>query len=82
MGKYDGLRDYLRTQTLSEIILSFPEIERIIESSLPKSAVRPQWWANEGNPSTSHSQRKAWGDAGYDAFLISDARKVRFKKVS
>ena len=35
---------------------------------LPKSATRPQWWANVTDPDTTHVQRKAWREAGYDAF--------------
>ena len=81
MSMYDGLRDRLRAERLSEIILSFSEIEELIGVSLPKSALRPQWWPNERSLITDHSQRNAWRDAGYDAFLIKDARKVRFKKV-
>jgi hypothetical protein len=81
MNKYDPLRDYLRSQTLSEVALSFSEIEHLIGSPLPKSAPRRQWWENEKNPNTTHSQRAAWRDAGYDAFLTKDASKVRFKKV-
>ncbi len=81
MGKYDPLRDYLRRQHLSELILTFDELESIIGSPLPASASRPQWWENVKNPYTTHSQRIAWGDAGYDAFLLKDSRKVRFKRV-
>jgi len=47
MGKYDPLRDYLRSQTLSEMTPSFREIEKIIGEPLPNSAVRPQWWATQ-----------------------------------
>lgn len=80
MGKYDPLRDYLGNQSLSEMNLSFREIEKIIGGPLPGSAMRPQWWANEANPKTGHVQRLAWAAAGYDAFLHA-GRKVRFKKV-
>jgi hypothetical protein len=80
MGVYDKLRDHLRSVRFSEILLTFSEIEDIIGRPLPNSAVRPQWWANETNPNTTRSQRIAWRDAGYDAFLIKDAHKVRFKR--
>lgn len=78
MGKYDPLRDHLGQQSAEEFMLSFREIERIV-GTLPTSALRPQWWANEVSPNTSHVQRRAWGDAGYNAFLHA-GRKVRFKK--
>jgi len=79
MGKYDPLRDYLRGQSALDFTLSFREIERIV-GTLPTGALRPQWWANEVSPNTSHVQRRAWGDAGYSA-LLHAGRKVRFTKV-
>ena len=79
-SKYDGLRDHLRQQTWPELSLTFKEIEKIIGTPLPKSAVLPQWWANTTDPHTSHTQRKAWGDAGYDAFLIVGSDRVMFRK--
>jgi hypothetical protein len=76
MAKYDPLRDYLRKQTLREIILPFREIEALV-GPLPASAERPQFWANTMGD-TAHVQRNAWREAGYDAFLLAGARKVRF----
>ena len=80
MSKYDGLRDYLRRQTSQEFDLSFEEIERLTGHALPKSAERPQWWANVRITGT-HVQREAWRAAGYGAFLISGSRRVRFRRV-
>ena len=82
MGKYDPLRDYLRRQRADRFEMSFLEIERKIGYMLPKSASRPQWWANVSDPNTTHVQREAWRAAGYDAFLILGADRVRFEKVS
>ncbi len=81
MAKYDPLRDYLKRQRAEEFDMSFAEIERKIGYMLPKSANLPQWWANTTDPATTHVQRKAWGDAGYDAFLIAGSDRVRFKRV-
>ncbi|SPU55268.1 Uncharacterised protein [Brevundimonas vesicularis] len=80
MAKYDPLRDYLRKQKSEELELSFVEMERKIGYMLPKSASLPQWWANTTDPTTTDVQRKAWGDAGFDAFLIAGADRVRFKR--
>jgi hypothetical protein len=80
MSKYDGLRDYLRQQTGPEFSLSFKEIEKAIGTPLPKSADRPQWWANVTDLQTSHVQRNAWRDAGYDAFLVVGSDRVTFRK--
>jgi RimJ/RimL family protein N-acetyltransferase len=65
MGKYDKLRDYLRAQRISEMVMTFRQIEDIVGAPLPNSAVRPQWWENERNPHTTRPQRIAWRDAGY-----------------
>jgi hypothetical protein len=80
-SRYDKLRDYLMNRTTHEIILSFADIEKLIGVPLPKSAERPQWWANVKDPDTTHVQRKSWGAAGYDAFLMAGSSKVRFVKV-
>ena len=79
MSIYDPLCDHLKTQKLNEFFLSFTEIEKVLGRSLPKSAVRPQWWANQIDG--IRPQRDAWRDAGYEAFLIKGADKVRFRKV-
>lgn len=80
MAKYDPLCRYLRRQRPAEFELSFAEMERVIGAMLPGSAARPQWWANVTDPDTTHVQRKAWGDAGYEAFLVVGKDRVRFKR--
>jgi hypothetical protein len=77
---HDPLRDYLRQQSTGEFPLSFREIEKILAGPLPTSALKHQWWANELSPNTSHVQQRAWGDAGYNAFLHA-GRKVGFSRV-
>jgi hypothetical protein len=78
--RYDPLREYLLNQHLREIELTFTEIEKILGARLPKSAERPQWWANQ--VASSRPQREAWRAAGYDAFLVAGSRKVKFRRVS
>jgi hypothetical protein len=80
-SKYGPLCTYLSVQVLSELTLTFDEIEQIIGAPLPKSADTPQWWANVTDPQTSHVQRHAWREAGYDAFLMKDSRKAIFRRV-
>ena len=81
MLKYAPLREYLRRQKLREIILTFGEIEDIIDAPLPMYSAKPQWWANVVNPDHRHVQQEAWRAAGYDAFLLPPSR-VKFQKVS
>jgi hypothetical protein len=79
MSIYDPLRDFLKRHSLREIELSFPRIEEIIGRPLPRSADRPQWWANQVAP--ERPQREAWRGAGFDAFLVAGSRKVQFRRV-
>jgi transcriptional regulator with XRE-family HTH domain len=79
MSIYDPLRDCLLRRQSDEFELTFADIEAQLGFSLPKSAERPQWWENTRGPSR-HPQRKAWGDAGYDAFLIGGSRRVKFRR--
>jgi hypothetical protein len=79
MSVYDALRDYLKQVTFHEIELTFLEIEKIVSRPLPKSADRPQWWANQTAP--ERPQREAWRAAGFDAFLIAGSRRVKFRRV-
>lgn len=79
MGKYDLLESYLRRRGDEEFELSFADIGRIIGGPLPHSASRPQWWANEADPNSRHTQRRAWRDAGYESFLLPRER-VLFRR--
>jgi hypothetical protein len=79
MAKYDPLETYLTRRGGEEIELAFGDLERIIGTELPSSASRPQWWANEADPASRHVQRSAWGNAGYDAFLLPRSR-VLFRR--
>jgi hypothetical protein len=78
MAKFDALADYVRQQTLREFELPFHKIEALIESKLPDSALRPQYWANTvdgGGP-----VRRVLRDTPYNTFLISGSRRVRFER--
>jgi len=79
MAKYDPLENYLTRRGSVELELAFEEVERIIGGRLPDTASRPQWWANESDPDTSHVQCRAWRNAGYDAFLLPQ-RRVLFTR--
>ena len=62
MGKYDPLREFLRSLEQDEITLSFTEIEDIIAAPLPPSARRHRaWWTNND----SMPQARAWLGAGW-----------------
>ena len=87
MPDYDALSDYLKQQTQVEFILSFAQIEEIIDDDLPRAAQRASWWDTTRAPDEKMPQREACIRAGYIAtrlgegvrFRRADARRVRFK---
>jgi hypothetical protein len=67
--KYHALFEHLLFSGQGRQILTFGEIEAIIETPLPASARRrPEWWSN--SPS-GHSQARAWMRAGYKTSNIN-----------
>ena len=77
-SKYDLLKTELQKRPRGEFTLTFRQIEEVLGFKLPKSAERPQWWANVTGGSNPHS--RSWRQAGFEAFLVAGSRKVRFRK--
>jgi len=83
MGMYDPLYNFLKGLNVSQVKMSFVDVEQVIGTSLPKTARgRNQWWANEVNPKSRHVQCHAWRDAGFDAEVDLTAQKVVFRKTA
>ncbi len=82
MGDYDPLRDYLSRQTATELILTFDQIEEILDFALPRAAQRASWWEKERSPENARPQRDAIRDGGYEATRLADGRGVRFRRLS
>ena len=80
MTNYDALRDYLKTQKLAEFVLSFEQIEEIIDAALPRAAQRASWWETLRSPQERMPQREACIEAGFIATRQPDGKSVRFKK--
>jgi hypothetical protein len=78
---YDPLRDYLRKQTLSDFVLTFEQIEEIIDAALPRAAHRASWWETLRSPQEKMPQREACLEGGYIATRQADGRSVRFKRM-
>lgn len=82
--KYEPLELHLRAipAKTREVTLSFSELERILGSSLPQSALthRP-WWANQKDSKT-RPQAHAWLSAGFEVDSVNPIRggSVRFKR--
>jgi hypothetical protein len=81
VNDYHGLRDYLARQTLSELTLSFDEIEEMIGHALPRAAHRASWWDSLRSPQEKMPQREACLAAGYVATRLPDGQAVRFRRM-
>ena len=80
MPNYDALRDYLKQQTQIEFVLSFAQIEQIIEDDLPRAAQRASWWDTTRAAKERMPQREACIEAGYVAMRLGDKEGVRFRR--
>lgn len=81
MNDYDRLRDYLSKQTLPELLLSFEQIEAILDAPLPRAAHRASWWDSLRSPQERMPQREACLEAGYIAIRQADGNSVKFKRM-
>jgi hypothetical protein len=78
---YGLLRDYLQKQKLPEFVLSFEQIEEIIDAALPRAAHRASWWETQRSPQEKMPQREACLAAGYIATRQTDGKSVWFKRM-
>jgi len=81
VNDYDPLRDYLKKQTVPELVLSFEQIEEILDAALPRAAHRASWWETLRSPQEKMPQREACLAAGYIATRLADGRSVRFRRL-
>ena len=81
MNDYDALRDFLKKQTLAEFVLTFEQIEDIIDAALPRASHRASWWETLRSPQEKMPQREACLDAGYVATRQADGKSVKFRKM-
>jgi hypothetical protein len=81
VNDYDPLRDYLKKQTLPELVLSFEQIETIIDAPLPRAAQRASWWDSLRSPQERMPQREACLEAGYVAKRQADGNSVKFQRL-
>jgi len=81
VNDYDALRDYLKKQTLPEFVLTFEQIEAIIDADLPRAAQRASWWDSLRSPQERMPQREACLEGGYIATRQADGKSVKFKRM-
>lgn len=77
--KYYPLYSHLQESDQDEIVLSIPEVERLLDLRLPPTArTQRAWWSNR---STGSVQSRAWMDAGYHVMGIDlEAETITFRK--
>ena len=80
MNNYDPLRDFLMQEKAQQIVLTFAEIEDIIDAPLPRAAKRASWWDCTRSPEIGMPQRVACIAAGFTATRLPDAERVRFAR--
>lgn len=81
VNDYDALRDYLAKQTLVELVLTFEQIEEIIDAALPRAAHRASWWDSLRSPQERMPQREACLAGGYVATRQPDGKSVKFRRL-
>lgn len=80
-GKYFPLYQFLLTHQDTEVIISYEQIEQILNSKLPQSAYKHQaWWGN--TRSGTYIQSAAWLEAGFRVMDIQFGESVEFHKVA
>ena len=80
-SRYAPLALFLQQQPLErkQLVLNFQEIETIIDDTLPESAERRQFWAND---SIDHVQSRQWLEAGWRVATINmTERRITFARI-
>ena len=83
MSKYDPLRIYLKNAAndMTEVTLTFQQIERILDDSLPRSAREYREWWDNTSTETRHVQTKAWLASGWKVDTVDQKQEwVRFRR--
>lgn len=80
MTKYAPVAEFLIRRGEGRVRLGFDEVEAILGTALPRSAVDYQaWWAND----PTHSQARAWLDAGWQTENLNlSGRTVEFVRAA
>ena len=78
-NNYDALRDFLLAEKKrDDFVMTFDEIEDLLDFALPRAAHRASWWEVDREPPMP--QRSAFIEAGFLATRNADGKSVRFKR--
>ena len=82
-AEYRPLHDYLRDRYASAVVLTFKEIEDIMNAKLPELArQKAEWWTGAEPDGAPSAQSQTWTQAGRSAVPNMMASCVRFERVS
>ena len=78
-SKYQPLWEFLSQSNQAEVILTFAEIEKLMNDTLPDSARKKRaWWSNRSNGAL---QASAWMEAGYRVEDVDfEQQRVTFRQ--
>lgn len=77
-NQFFPLQNFLSNWTENSILLSFQQIEIILEEALPEAAYKYQvWWINSA---ISGWHATWWLDAGYEVTEVNLGEFVNFRK--
>jgi len=78
-SKYQPLLEFLQESNQDEVILTFAEIEKLMNDTLPDSARKKRaWWSNR---SKGALQASAWMEAGYRVEEVDfEQQRVTFRQ--
>ncbi len=80
--EYRGLHKYLKDRYADTVVLSFEQIESLIDGQLPGPAHFQEWWAMATPGGLQSSQSRAWTEAQRTAAPNLSAQNVVFERVS
>ena len=77
--KYRPLAEYLYERWERKIVLTYGEIEHILDFKLPPTAYKipRSYWAN----TLTHTHATSWLEVGYKAKINTEAMSVTFEKI-
>jgi hypothetical protein len=81
-AEYRALHRYLNDRYADTVVLSFDQIEALMDARLPEPAHHADWWATAPYGSAPSPQSHAWADANRTALPNFPARHVVFERLS
>ncbi|WP_201785246.1 HNH endonuclease [Pseudomonas sp. Leaf58] len=75
MSKYTPLADFLRSQTVNSVVLTFAQIDELVGGLPPVARNHNAWWANS-RTDDSHTWAHLWIEAGWERKSLDLTREV------